>query len=263
MIFLESEAVVLKSIDYSETSKIVTFYTRDLGKIKAITKGARRKKNDFFGRLEPISRMEVVIIKGHGDLHTLKECSPLCDYSSVRSDFNRLTTALYFISLTDETQPLESAEVRVFALLVESLEALDENAPIINISYAFQLRLVEYAGRLPRLDQCASCGKGFEKSGSDKVRVFDNQLYCSGCVEQGFEISRGTLRIIQRLGRTAAAERRRLRITDSQKNEADEFFGHLFHNIADQKMRSPTVLKAIWQKADNAATKGKKSSGAS
>ena len=73
MIFRRTAAVVLRPRDYSETSKIVTFYTRDHGKVRAIAKGAKRKKSDFLGILDPLSLLEIVYIQGKGGLHILTE----------------------------------------------------------------------------------------------------------------------------------------------------------------------------------------------
>ncbi|GAJ11315.1 unnamed protein product, partial [marine sediment metagenome] len=55
----KTQGIVLGSIDWHETSKIVTFYTKDFGKIRGVAKGARRKKSKF-SPLEILSRHTIV-----------------------------------------------------------------------------------------------------------------------------------------------------------------------------------------------------------
>ena len=70
----KSEAIVLKSMDFRDSSKIVTFYTRSFGKLKGIAKGARQMKSKFGAALEPITRVSLVLYKKeHRDLQLISE----------------------------------------------------------------------------------------------------------------------------------------------------------------------------------------------
>ena len=56
----KSEAIVLRSIDYGESDRIVTFYTADFGKVKGIAKGAKRSSKRFANTLESFSRLQLL-----------------------------------------------------------------------------------------------------------------------------------------------------------------------------------------------------------
>ncbi|HUS40023.1 MAG TPA: recombination protein O N-terminal domain-containing protein, partial [Pirellulales bacterium] len=67
-------AIVLRSIDFSETSSVVTFYTRECGKLGALAKGARRLKNPFDSALDVLTRCRIVFLrKSSGGLDLLTE----------------------------------------------------------------------------------------------------------------------------------------------------------------------------------------------
>ena len=68
---LKTEAVVLRSIRYGEADRILHLYTPDLGRIGAIAKGVRRARSRFGGRLEPCSRVALVLHQGRSDLMTV------------------------------------------------------------------------------------------------------------------------------------------------------------------------------------------------
>ena len=59
----KTEAVVLRSMKYRETSRIVSFYTKQFGKISGIVKGARSPKNAFGSALQPMSHVSLVLYK--------------------------------------------------------------------------------------------------------------------------------------------------------------------------------------------------------
>ena len=48
----KTEAVVIRHVDFSETSKVVTLFTRDFGKISALAQGARRLRGPFEAALD-------------------------------------------------------------------------------------------------------------------------------------------------------------------------------------------------------------------
>jgi DNA repair protein RecO (recombination protein O) len=74
----KTEAVVLKSMNYRDSSKIVTFYTRGFGKVKCIAKGARQMKSKFGAGLEPITNVSLVLYKKeHRELQLVSQCDAI------------------------------------------------------------------------------------------------------------------------------------------------------------------------------------------
>ena len=74
----KTEAIVIRSMKYGDSSKIVTFYTRQFGKLKGIAKAARRSNNKFGSSLEPLSHVMLVVYKkDHRDLHLISQCDSI------------------------------------------------------------------------------------------------------------------------------------------------------------------------------------------
>src|SRR5215218_10379740 len=88
-----TEAVVLRSIRYGEADRILHVYTHDHGRLSVIAKGVRKTKSRFGGRLEPLARVELVLHRGRGDLHTVRGAQTIHPYPKLRTDARALDVA--------------------------------------------------------------------------------------------------------------------------------------------------------------------------
>ena len=154
---VSTDAIVLRSMKYGETSKIVTLYSQKFGKIKVIAKGARGAKSRFGASLEPMTHSSVILYKKEErDLHLLSKSEITKSFLKFGGNGDRLATGLAFVELVNMVMHDEEENLPMFALLVESLEAVDRAAKhIINIIFAFELRLLEIFGYGLNLHHCS------------------------------------------------------------------------------------------------------------
>lgn len=174
MAILTTDAIVLRTIDYSETSLIVWLYTRSHGRVHVIAKGARRARSPFEGALEPLVRGELVFYrkaKPEG-LDTAKEFDPQDLHLGLRGDLARLHRGLYVGELLTELSEPEAPSPEAFDAAVAALGAL-ARGPIERSEQAlvvFQLRLLAASGLAPVLDRCARCsGAVFPDAASESA----------------------------------------------------------------------------------------------
>ena len=152
---LHTDAVVLRAIDYSESSRIVTLFTRDSGKMGVIAKGARSGKHRFGSTLEPMAHINAVIYcKSGRDLQNLTETTHIQTHESLRHSLERIEAGLRIVEFTNSVMEVDQEQQDVFALLVGTLAAL-ENAParIGNVWLFFQLRMAFILGFGPAFDR--------------------------------------------------------------------------------------------------------------
>src|ERR671914_2343500 len=89
----KDEGIVLKTIKLGEADRIVTLFTRGQGKVRAVAKGVRKTKSRFGARLEPFTRVELMLYKGRKDLDTITSADIVTSFDAVRRDYARLTSA--------------------------------------------------------------------------------------------------------------------------------------------------------------------------
>jgi len=151
------EVFVLKRIPIRETSLIVTFFSRDTGKIKGLVKGARREKNPIVARFEPFTRLSIVYYeKLKSDTHLVSETAVLGPNSFLRDRLDLFSYASYLTELVDALFGIHDPHPDVFELLGSAFR-LFESAPTVQVARVFEVKVLEMAGLLPVLTHCVLC----------------------------------------------------------------------------------------------------------
>lgn len=200
---VETEAVVLHSINYRDTSKIVTLYTRKFGKIKVIAKGVKNQKTNKFGSsLEAMTHSSVVVYKKeHSDLHLLSKSEIVTPFSKLQGDSERMFTGLAVMELVNMVIHDEEENEVLFSLLVKALIAIDcaeKNA--MNVLFGFMIKMFDQFGFGLTLDSCQQCNRKTAEHDfiSVLLRLSDGKLICPNCsadqTSTGTKISGGLLK---------------------------------------------------------------------
>lgn len=152
---VRTEAIVLRSIDYGETSQIVTLFTRRKGKLAVMARGARRPKSRFGSTLQPMSYTQVVFYhKGSRSVQTLSESSHVRAFHGLTRSLEGLSYGLRTVELVYALLQEEEENPTVFNLLVEVLERLNRTGTRLeNLFHFFQLRLATVLGFAPHIDR--------------------------------------------------------------------------------------------------------------
>ena len=150
-----TEAIVLRNMDYRESSQIVTLFTREKGKITVLAKGARQAKSQFGATLQPMTHIQAVIYhKPTRDIQTLGETSHLSLFTNLGSGLEKLTVGLQIIELIHAVVQVEEENPYVFALALQALKALDQaDSNYENIWPFFQIQLASTLGFQPYIEK--------------------------------------------------------------------------------------------------------------
>ena len=160
----KSEAIVLRSLRFSEADRILHLYTAERGRIGAIAKGVRKTKSRFGARLEPLSHVELMLHEGAGELQTITGVELLRSHHATREDNYRLNVGLIGAEAMLRLFGEPEANERAFGALARFLDLLDETPPLESrpavdpLALSFQLKLLWLAGYLPHLTSCVECG---------------------------------------------------------------------------------------------------------
>ena len=151
----KTEAIVLRHFAFGEADYLLTLYTPNAGRLKAVVKGARRVKSKLGGHLEPLMRTSLLITRGQ-NLDTINQAEVLDGHRAVREDLDRLSQAIYMMELVDAITPEEQPNYPIYRLLLDTMRSLTEDASPLLLPY-FQLRLLGHSGFMPELYQCVEC----------------------------------------------------------------------------------------------------------
>jgi DNA repair protein RecO (recombination protein O) len=160
----KTEAIVLRSMRFSEADRILHLYTAQRGRIGAIAKGVRKTKSRFGARLEPLSHVELMLHEGGGELQTITGVELLRSHRQIREDNYRLNVGMIGAEAMLRLFGEPEANERAFGALARFLDLLDEtpaaeSRPAVEpLTLSFQLKLLWLAGYLPHLTSCVECG---------------------------------------------------------------------------------------------------------
>ena len=151
-----TEAIVLKRQNLGEADRIVTLYTPDEGKLRAVAKGVRRPASRLAGHLELFSLSLVQLARGR-ELDVLTQAETREAFRNVREDLACTSQAYYALELVDRFTPDRLEHRAVFHLLRELLETLDTAAPSPLALHYFTMHALAALGYRPQLSQCVVC----------------------------------------------------------------------------------------------------------
>ena len=185
---LKTEAVVLRSIRYGEADRILHLYTPDLGRIGAIAKGVRRARSRFGGRLEPYSRVALVLHQGRSDLMTVTgRGHDRLQRASARARARPRRRGARVRRGEPAVRGRRAPSAGAITCSANQLALLDrepERATLAN-QLAFRLKLLVAAGLAPQLGSCASCGEAEELVGFSGAA---GGVVCGACEAGAFPL---------------------------------------------------------------------------
>ena len=155
---IKTQAIVLRMMPFSETSRVVLWLTRDHGKIATIIKGAHRRRSPFVGQVDLFYTCELLVyLRLFRGLHIVKECSPLKPRTPLRSRWRATACASYFAELIARISPLYAPHPELFRLLDMALDYFADQSALELGLFWFELKLMKVMGLSPQLKECLLC----------------------------------------------------------------------------------------------------------
>jgi len=185
---LTSEAVVLRTWPVQEADLIVSFFTRDYGRIKGIAKFALKSRKRFGGALEPMTLARAWFAeRPRQELVRLDQLEILRSPLSAPVDHARMAVLSFFAEVLDESLPEHDPQDAVYRLLVSVLDqtraAQSEMAqpqfsgPWMALTY-FSLWMTRLMGLLPDLAHCIVCGEALQAA-EVSFNSFADGFFCA------------------------------------------------------------------------------------
>ena len=182
-----SEAIVIGGHNLGEADRIVVFYTRSYGKVRAVAAGARRIRSRFGGSLELFTHGHLVYFeRPNSDLHRLNEFALGEPYHTLRTSLELLTAASEVVELGGMAGVEGEGSENLFALIGGTLRALNTGVQPSVILRAFEIRLLRTLGYLPELYKCVRCRGGLPE-GIQSFGLNEGGLLCPACRAEAIE----------------------------------------------------------------------------
>jgi DNA repair protein RecO (recombination protein O) len=171
------EGIVIKTIPYGESNIIITLYTKELGKVGVMARGAKKPKSRFASISQLFTYGIFVFQKSQG-LGTLQQGESLHSFRKIREDLVKTAYAAYLVELLDRHTAENEMRSDLYGWMKQALEYIDFGIDPEVITFLFEMKIMKVAGIVPELSKCVSCKR---TEGHFSFSIREGGFLCERC----------------------------------------------------------------------------------
>jgi DNA repair protein RecO (recombination protein O) len=244
----KATALVLKVVEFSETSSVVTLFTREFGKIHALAKGARRPKGPFESALDLLAQCRIVFLrKSSGALDLLTEAKLERRFRPPSRDLSCLYAGYYVAELLSELTDDYDPNAALFDLADQTLLGLSRGEGVSNSVLRWELAALSVLGHLPSFDTCVECGKSVPLTERVAFGMLAGGVLCANCrsgKRQVVSVHGGTLRAMACLADLQSEMWKRLELDARTRGELRGLMNNYLSHLLGHRPRMHEYLSA-------------------
>ncbi|MCB8918719.1 MAG: DNA repair protein RecO [Pseudomonadales bacterium] len=245
-----TEAIVLRRSDFGEADRLLTLFSREQGKIRAIAKGARKPQSRKTGHVELFMRTRFLIATGR-DLDIITQAELVEPYQGVRSDLVRTTYAAYAVELLDRFTAEEDKNPGLYDLLANTLARLATAEDMLLVARYYELRLLALSGYQPQLFNCVNCSAAIQEQDQHFSAELGG-LLCPNCHERDRRarpVSAGAVKVLRYLQSRSWTTVHTLRLRRAMHTELETLLHDYITHILERQLKSVDFLHRLRREA--------------
>lgn len=258
---IQTEALVLRVVDYGESDRILHLLVPASGRLTAIAKGARRSVRRFAGTLDLFNHLRVQVDRHRPSaMARLDQARLIHSFDALRVDPLRFALGCYLLELFDRLAPDGGSPAdmqRLFGFALEALGAIATREPSNRLRVLLELRALDALGLRPQLRFCVRCGNAPSNEARVAFHVGDGGVVCGACAPQFdglVHVHLGTLRVLEQGLRFDFDHLDRLAMGRQTLTEAEEVVSRFQRFHVGVELRSARFLDRVLLDRENVRT---------
>lgn len=243
----KTEAIILRRMDFRETSLIVDLYTRDFGKLSGLLKGIRAEPKKFASPVEVSSHNEVIFYKKTGtSLHLVSSCDLRDNFFNIRKSLAKAGMMGIMMELIASVMQPEDKNEEVFNLALECLKELELTNTPEKVMTIFKIKMLALSGFKPHFDSCVSCASRI--FGQSRFSLSLGGLLCQKCFHKDAasrSIFRGTIASILYIEKNNFKNNLNLGLNPIIKKELELILNAFLNFHLEKELKSQKVLNKL------------------
>jgi DNA repair protein RecO (recombination protein O) len=229
-----------------EADLIVTFFTRENGKLQAVAKGARKNSSKLVGHLEPLTQVNLSLARGR-NLDIVTQAQVVTNFPPLKDHLDAITKGLYLAELVDGFGSESQPNLALYQLALDTLHNIagdpDSDLPL----RYFELRLLQASGLMPELYHCVECRNPLQEN---RHRFSPNVggvlcLDCSPAEARIRPLSVRALKVLRLFHRGGQAEALGLRLNPSLSQELKTLLASAVSYWLEKEIRSTSLMERL------------------
>jgi DNA repair protein RecO (recombination protein O) len=240
------EAIVIGHSNYGEADRILTLFTREMGKLRAMAKGVRKEHSRKAGHLEPFTCSILMLARGTS-FWIISQAETVLTFDAIRADLDKMALAAYCLELVERFTAEEEDHQVLYRLLKDTLKRLAEVDEPFNVIRHFELNFLERVGFRPELFHCVQC-RAEIKPEDQYISIPLGGVLCPACgghVDAKEPIDLTTLKYLRHFQRSGYEEISRLTVPLGIQRKMERFLQRYITSLAERKLNTPAFYRAI------------------
>ena len=241
MELIDVEGIVISETPYSESSKIINVLTKEYGTIGMMAKGAKKLKSNLRSGTNKLSYGTFHIYYKSNGLSTLTGVDIINNFKNIITDIEKVSFAYYITELASQVMKHEYNK-EVFNILISSLLKINEGYDAAVITNILELKMLDYLGVRPIIDECASCGS---KANIITISGDRGGYICKNCRQNEYIVSDKAIKLIRMFYYVDISKISKLSISDNVKKELDMFINEYYDRYTGLYLKSKSFIKDL------------------
>ena len=235
------EGIVISEVDYKESSKIINIMTPENGIMGLMARGTKQVKNKLSGVTSKLTYGYFHINYRENGLSTLIEVDIINRFKNIRKDINLMSYSLYLLELADKVYRHEENN-EIYRLLIASLVKIDEDYDAVVITNIFELKMLDFLGIKPVIDECVVCGN---KNDIVTISSYRGGYLCRNCLHDEVIVDIRTIKLLRMFYYVDIAKISKLEVSDNVKRELSRFITDYYERYAGLYLKSREFLQNL------------------
>ncbi len=235
------EGIVVSEVDYKESSKIINILTRDSGLVGIIARGTKQVKSKLLGVSSKLTYGFFHINYKEKGLSTLIEVDIINNFKNVRKDLSSMSYSLYLLELADKVYRHDFNN-SVYDVLIASLKKIDEGYDYKVIADIFELKMLDFLGIMPIIDECVNCGS---KDDIVTISSYRGGYLCKNCLNGEVIVNIKTVKLLRMFYYVDIAKITKLDVSDEVKRELSQFIYDYYDRYSGIYLKSREFLENL------------------
>lgn len=235
------EGIIVGETNYSESSKILSIYTKEHGIVSAIAKGCRRLKSSLRSVSSKLTYGIFIINYKEVGLSTLISVDLLDNFRNIHTDITNISYGSYILELAYQVAK-QNDNSEVFDILISSLRKINEGLPSDIITIIAEVKLLKYLGIDVNVEGCAACGS---RSNIITLNADKGGYLCKECYENEPILTDKTMKVFRMLYYAELDKLTNLSLSDNTIKELELFLEEYYDRYSGLYLKSKKFIKIL------------------
>lgn len=230
--------IVLSEVDYKESSKIINVLTEEIGIVGMVARGTKKVRSNLSSVTSKLTYGYFHIEYKENGLSTLIEVDVINNFRNIKRDIGMMSYSLYLLELAMQVYKHESNK-EIYNLLIASLNKIDEGFDYKVITNIFELKMLDFLGIRPVVDECVNCGS---KVDIVTVSSYRGGYLCKNCAQGEKIVNIKTIKLLRMFYYVDISKIEKLDVSQNIKKELSQFIYDYYDRYSGIYLKSRDFL---------------------